>query len=205
MHLRDSEDIKTTRIMLGLLESVERDQAQTHRRMASDLGIALGLANAYLRHCINKGLVKVHKTPARRYTYFITPRGLAEKSRLTVKYLSHSFSFFRQARDDCGQLLRDARRRGLRRIVLAGCSDLAEIAIICTMESGVEIVAVVDARTKQKEFVNLPIVASYDDIRDKADGVMVTALKDPYSACHAAIAAFGRDRVLTPSLLNLHN
>jgi hypothetical protein len=206
MHIRDGEESKNTRILLGLLESVERDQAQTHRRVAADLGIALGLANAYLRHCINKGLVKVTKTPARRYAYFITPRGLAEKSRLTVKHLSYSFSFFRQARDDCGRLLHDARSRGFRRIGLAGCSDLAEIAIICTIESGVEVVAVVDPRTKKRTFVNLPIVSGYDGIRGKADAVMVTELNKPHSAYDAAVASFGSDRVLVPTLLNLfHN
>jgi hypothetical protein len=38
-----SEDSENARIVLGLLESVERDGAQSQRKLASDLGIALGL------------------------------------------------------------------------------------------------------------------------------------------------------------------
>jgi hypothetical protein len=201
----DQQDFEQTRIVLGLLQSVERDDAQTHRRLATELGIALGLVNAYFKRCTNKGLVKVHRTPARRYAYFITPRGLAEKSRLTVKYLSYSFSFFREAREDCARLLKDARRQGFRRMALAGRSDLAEIVVICAMESGVEIVAVIDERTKQKSFINIPVVANYDCIPNGADAIMVTELNKPRSAYDAAVALFGRDRVLTPSLLNLHN
>src|SRR5215510_6964022 len=91
------------KILLGLLESVERDGGQSQRRLASELGIALGLVNAYLKRCVKKGLVKVAHAPARRYAYYLTPQGFAEKSRLTIEYLTSSFSFFRQARGDCAK------------------------------------------------------------------------------------------------------
>ena len=74
-----------TRILLGLLESVERGEVQSQRRLASELGIALGLVNAYLKRCIRKGLVKMRDAPARRYAYYLTPRGFAEKSRDSVR------------------------------------------------------------------------------------------------------------------------
>ena len=51
-----STETEKTRIMLGLLESVQRGEAHSQRRLASELGIALGLVNAYLKRCINKGL-----------------------------------------------------------------------------------------------------------------------------------------------------
>ena len=74
------------RIVLDLLNSVD-DGAQSQRRIAEELGIALGLVNAYLKRCIKKGYVKVSEAPARRYAYYLTPKGFAEKSRLTVQYL----------------------------------------------------------------------------------------------------------------------
>src|SRR5450631_1552020 len=100
-----AQDEDNQRIMLGLLQSVERDGGQSQRRLAAELGIALGLVNAYLKRCIKKGLVKVGEAPARRYAYYLTPQGFAEKSRLTVDYLSSSFSFFRRARSDCSELM----------------------------------------------------------------------------------------------------
>jgi DNA-binding MarR family transcriptional regulator len=74
--------------MLGLLAAVERDSALTQRHLARELGIALGLANAYLRRCTKKGLIKMRQAPLNRYAYYLTPRGFAEKSRLTAEYLS---------------------------------------------------------------------------------------------------------------------
>ena len=91
-----SDKSDDARILLGLLSSVERDGGQSQRRLASELGIALGLVHAYLRRCVKKGLVKVTEAPARRYMYYLTPIGFAEKSRLTVEYLSVPFSFFQQ-------------------------------------------------------------------------------------------------------------
>src|SRR5664279_5082460 len=125
--LRKGQEVENERIVLGLLESVERDGAQSQRKLASELGIALGLCNAYLKRCVTKGLVKMSAVPTRRYAYYLTPKGFAEKSRLTVDYLSSSFSFFRQARADCSKALDTARARGWQRVALLGVSDLAEI------------------------------------------------------------------------------
>ena len=98
---RDAADPE---IMLGLLTSIERDSGITQRKLACDLGIALGLANAYLRRCVRKGLIKMSQVPLNRYAYYLTPQGFGEKSRLTAEYLAVSFNFFRRARGDCADL-----------------------------------------------------------------------------------------------------
>src|SRR3954471_865285 len=132
--------VENKQIVLGLLESVNRDSDQSHRRLAAELGVALGLVNTYVRRCVSKGLLKVHKTPARRYAYFLTPKGFAEKSRLTASYLSHSFQLFRRARKECTDLFEQARGLGMKRFVLAGGSDVTEIAALCAAEGGITIV-----------------------------------------------------------------
>ncbi len=189
------------RIVLGLLESVERDGGTSQRRLAADLGIALGLVNAYLKRCIKKGLVKVAHAPARRYAYYLTPQGFAEKSRLTVEYLSYSFSFFRSARADCAAALQQASDHGWKRIVLAGVSDLAEISTICAIESGVTIMAVVDPAASVSRFIGLSVVSSFSDVRESCDAVLLTDLKDPVKTLSRAREHFDAERVLVPDLL----
>ena len=200
---RQDKELENARIMLGLLESVERDRAQSQRRLAAELGIALGLVNAYLKRCVKKGLLKMSKAPARRYAYYLTPQGFAEKSRLTVEYLSYSFSFFRHAKSDCTAVLEAAKALGLRRLALAGVSDIAEIAIICALESGIEVTGVVDPDCPLDRFVGYPIVASFDEVVDGADGVVVTDIKAPRETYAAAVASFGSERVLAPSMLGV--
>jgi len=198
-HTHDTEAEKA-RIVLGLLESVERDRAVSQRRLAADLGIALGLVNAYLKRCVKKGWVKVSEAPARRYAYYLTPHGFAEKSRLTVEFLSYSFSFFRAARADCAEALAVARARGCQKIVLAGTSDLAEIATICALEHDIAIVGVVDAAAGDR-FLGLPVLPSLAVPANRNDAVLLTDLKAPAEMLQHCVEQFGADRVFVPALL----
>jgi DNA-binding MarR family transcriptional regulator len=203
MRRTGDESAESSRIVLGLLDAVEQDHAQSQRLLASELGIALGLVNAYLKRCVKKGLVKVRGAPARRYAYYLTPQGLAEKSRLTVEYLSYSFGFFRQARKDCSGLFRAAKAGGVNRVVFAGQSDLAEIAALCAMEQGIKIVGVVQEGATQREFIGLPVFDNFDAVSGVFDAVLVTDVTNVREAWEAAVARFGTERVFVPELLRI--
>lgn len=199
----EHQGMQEARIMLGLLEQVDRDGEQTQRRLASELGVALGLVNTYLKRCVKKGLMKVSEAPARRYAYYLTPQGFAEKARLSVDYFSYSFSLFRRARAEYGELLNLATARGFSRIVLAGVSDLAEIATICALEAGVEVVATVDGTCGKPRFVGVPVSVSFDALTPPFDAVFVTAFPNAVDVWHEACGRFGADRVFAPPLLGL--
>jgi DNA-binding MarR family transcriptional regulator len=198
-----NEEPENARIVLGLLESVERDGAQSQRKLASDLGIALGLVNAYLKRCVKKGLLKIGQVPPRRYAYYLTPHGFAEKSRLTVEYLSTSFSFFRRAREDCSAVLQIARARGWNRVALLGVSDLAEIATICALEQGVTIVAVVDAKSASELFVGTPVVKSLAAVTGGFDALVITDLQASRDSVRSITTEINAERVLVPTLLGV--
>jgi len=191
------------RIVLELLDAVERERAGSQRILASELGIALGLVNAYLKRCVKKGLVKVRGTPARRYAYFLTPQGLAEKSRLTLQYLSTSFEFFRRAKADCLEQLQCARAAGARTIVLAGRSDLAEIAALCAMEQSITIVGVMQPGATQDRFIGLPIFPDFESVANPFDALLITDLINARATSEDAIARYGVGRVLVPELLRV--
>ena len=197
------ESPESSRIMLGLLDAVEQDRAQSQRLLASELGIALGLVNAYLKRCIKKGLVKVRSAPARRYAYYLTPQGFAEKSRLTVDYLSYSFGFFRQAKTDCSELFMAASARGVKKVLLVGQTDLAEIATLCAIEHRIEIAGVVQKSAPKQEFIGLPVFDDFDAVSNTFDAVLITDLLKPHETCDTAVARFGIERVLVPDLLRI--
>jgi DNA-binding MarR family transcriptional regulator len=196
-------------IVLGLLHAVHDNSAVTQRSLARELGIALGIANATLRRCVEKGLIKVREAPARRYAYYLTPRGFAEKSRLTAQYLSYSFQFFRDARTQCEALLRDCADRGWHRVALAGAGELAEIARLCGAESGVELVGVIDAGVAGRQLAGMPIVAALGDFGGgRVDAVIITDVRTPqatFAIVQRAAAAYGLapERILAPKLLRI--
>jgi DNA-binding MarR family transcriptional regulator len=200
-------------IVLSVLTSVERDSAITQRKLARDLGIALGLANAYLRRCVRKGLVKMRQVPLNRYAYYLTPQGFAEKSRLTAEYLAVSLDFFRRARLDCVALFRECEARGWRTVALYGAGDLAEIAVLSSAETLVDALCVIDPVLAGHRCAGLPIEPDLCAALIRAgpgglDGVIVTDTRAPqasFAALRAAATASGLppDRIAAPSLLRI--
>ena len=189
--------------MLELLNSVERDGSESQRSRASDFGIAVGLVNAYIKYCVKKGYVKVKHFPARRYSYLLTPKGFAEKSKLTIAHLSNSLAFFRQAKEDCAAIFAEAEGRRWKSVVLMGATEVAEISVLCAIERGMTIAAMVTPGATGGTFVGVPLFHSLEQIPFAFDGVIVTDIKRAAEALRQAQAVVGNDRVLTPSLLNI--
>jgi DNA-binding MarR family transcriptional regulator len=185
-------------ITLGLLNAIQDDNKLTQRSVAKGLGIALGLANAYLKRCIKKGYIKVSQVPPNRYAYYLTPRGFAEKSRLTAEFLSQSFLFFREAREQYTTLLADCAARGWTRLAFAGAGDLAEIATLCNKDSGVAIVAVI-GDIQGSDAAEPERLLRLREI----DAIVVTDLKTPQETFNALAAALPVERILTPAFLNI--
>ena len=198
-----AEEKDSDRLVLGLLTSVEADGARSQRRIAAELDVALGLVNAYLKRAVKKGLVKVGHAPTRRYAYYLTPKGFSEKSRLTIKYLYSSFSLFRKAKEEYGKIFDCAQSLGFERVVLAGISDLCEIAILCAVDRPISILAIVDAGETTSRFSGVRVVHSYDQVREPVDAVVVTHLTLAKNSFDHAVETFGPARVLVPELLGL--
>jgi DNA-binding MarR family transcriptional regulator len=184
-------------IVLGVLDAVERNPAATQRSVARELGIALGLVNAYLNRCLSKGLIKIGQVPPRRYAYYLTPRGMTEKSRLTATYLMDSFAFFREARTQCNALFQELAARGQCRLALIGGGDLAEIARLVALDHPVEIAGIVPASRD-----GAALSASLAGL-GPLDAVVVTALEQSRETFAAAVALSGAECVHAPALLRV--
>lgn len=193
---RGSKQWEDDAVVLEILSAVERRPKLTQRHVASELGIALGLVNGYLRRCVRKGLVKVSEAPARRYAYYLTPEGFSEKSRLAASYLSHSFEFFRKARSQCEDIFAHAEEMGQKRIVLVGSGDLADVARLVANEFVVEIVAKAGAHGLGKLSKDLAAASAFDC----AVVVSLTDASAFYAACEAQL---GAGKVYAPPLLRI--
>lgn len=188
--------------VLELLEAVGQRSDVSQRHLARQMGVALGLANSYLKRCIRKGLIKISEAPANRYLYYLTPKGFAEKSRLTAKYLAVSFAFYRQAGDSCARALKDCEERGLKRVLLCGVSDLAEIAALRALEMDIEIVGVYDPQTSRGQFLGKPV---WTDIAraDAFDVCILTDTRADRAAYEHLLQTLGQKRVKVPDILRL--
>src|SRR5690349_15777122 len=166
--------------VLDLLDVVEKQSDLSQRHLARHMGVALGLANSYLKRCIRKGLIKISQAPANRYLYYLTPKGFSEKSRLTAKYLAVSFEFYRQATRSWDKILETCDERGWRRVLLRGASDLAEIVLLKTLETDATVVGVLDEIDTRHLFFGRKIWRSIETA-DPFDCCILTDLQTPQS------------------------
>ena len=189
------------RITLGLLNLVDEDSTASQRSLAGTLGIALGLANAYLKRCVKKGLIKIRQAPANRYAYYLTPKGFAEKSRLTGEFLSQSFNLFRHARVEGRDLFAHCEARRWNRVALYGAGDLTEIMTLSARDFAVQLVAVVADAPGLREFAGLPVVPRPDPAA--MDAVIICDISEPQASYQKACAEFPPERVLAPPVLGV--
>jgi DNA-binding transcriptional regulator LsrR (DeoR family) len=191
-----------TAITLNLLNAVEENDAVTQRSMAREMGIALGLANAYLKRCVRKGLIKVIQAPPNRYSYYLTPEGFGEKSKLTAQYLAGSFRFFRNARVQCAKALTRCRAHGWQRVALVGVSELAEIATLTARDADMTLVGIIDTNSRKRRFADLKVSRNLEAFHG-IDAVIVTDLAKPQATYDALAGKLEDNRILTPSLLQI--
>ena len=113
---------KENQLTLELLEAIDLNDDISQRHLAQEMGVALGLANSYLKRCVKKGWIKITTAPANRYLYYLTPTGFAEKARLTSEFLTTSLTLFRQSGDDYGEVFSRCLSEGHSNVLFAGLS-----------------------------------------------------------------------------------
>lgn len=170
---------KEESLKLELLAAIQSRSDVTQRHLANHLGVALGLANSYLRRCVRQGLVKVKHAPANRYLYYLTPKGLAEKGRLTAEYLTASMQYYHSAGQSMRAEFQRCEANGERRVLLAGMSELAEIASVRAHDFDISIIGTLDLGSQVERFLGRPVWLSLDGA-SKFDVVLFTALSEPW-------------------------
>ncbi len=184
-------------VIMRILDLIEADSTVTQRSLAKELGVALGLAHAYLRRCVRKGYVKISQIPSRRYAYYVTPHGFSEKSRLTAEFFHQSFRLFRVAREQCAQAMAECEGNGWHRIGLAGIGDVAEVAVLSGAGRAVHLVGIVDPGRAGRPFLGLPVVAEPSQLAGGIDAVIVTSMDQPQATYDSLCAVMPAARVRT--------
>lgn len=187
---------------LEILEAIGSETRVTQRDLARRLGIALGLANLYLKRCVRKGFVKMQQAPANRYLYSLTPQGLAEKSRLTARYLRHSLDLYRRTRSAYGEVFCACEVNGWRQIVFCGVSELAEIASLSAADYAVDVLGIWDPAAECIRFLNRPVWHDWPEPL-AVDAAVLTRLDDAQGVFEQLSGTLGRERILMPALFGV--
>jgi DNA-binding MarR family transcriptional regulator len=168
---------------LEILTAIGGGGPVTQRALAEQLGVALGLANLCLKRLASKGLIKVMEFPAKpsarkRLRYVLTPKGMAEKTRLSYEYMAYSVRLFRRTRGNLRETMARLHALGMKRFALCGAGEAAELAYLTLREFGLEPVGVFD-RESGGQFLGFPVRALAEVSGEEIDGVIVATFDRP--------------------------
>jgi DNA-binding MarR family transcriptional regulator len=150
----DTQELRT----LKLFEEIENEKAPSQRDLATSLNISLGLVNSFMKRLTQKGFFKITNIPKNRARYILTPKGAAEKSRLTYEYIQYSFQFYKETRWKLRVLFQQFEKQKIKRIVFLGIGELAEIAYLSLQETKISLVAIADEKMAGETFLGHCIV-----------------------------------------------
>ena len=101
----------TDEIRYRILLELERDPQLSQRDLAQSLGVSVGKTNYCLRALVDRGFVKVENF--RRsgnklaYAYQLTPRGIADKARVTRRFLRTKLKEYKSLQSEIDELRRE--------------------------------------------------------------------------------------------------
>ena len=90
-----------------VLRKIKINPETTQRELADELGFSLGKLNYCLKALRAKGLIKIEnfrKNPNKiNYIYVLTPKGIAEKTKLTINFMKRKMKEYEELKKEIGK------------------------------------------------------------------------------------------------------
>lgn len=170
----DKEDLH----ILRLMGEIDRNGDYTQRELSHRLNLSLGLINTFLKRLVNKGYFKVSTMPRNRVKYFLTPKGLSRKSRLTAEYLRYSVNFYRDIKKLLLSKYNQMEKNNVSSVLFYGAGEVAELAYLYLQLTDIRLAGIVDDEMNGKSFFGLTI-AKPERIQEMDwDMLLLTRLED---------------------------
>ncbi len=181
---------------LQFLEEIEQNPKISQRELSHKFGIALGVTNACIKRMARRGLIKLKGIPPRRIAYYLTPKGFAEKTKLTLSFFSYNIHHYAEMKKQFSKVLLEMQDRGIKRVAFYGVSDEMEVAYITLQGLDMELVGIVDEGKNHGEKVFGFKVMGSREVKDlDADAILITSMKDQNSYVKTLTKQKGSDSI----------
>jgi len=110
---------------LILLQYIENTQSNCAQREASKaIGLSLGMTNALIKKLANKGWLLLSRINSRKVIYALTPEGLKEIAKRSLKFVKHSLSSLIDYKERLLNLAKEIQEAGYKGITVHDSSEL---------------------------------------------------------------------------------
>ena len=138
-----------------------------------------------------RGKTKEMNIDEHSYSYAQRESNFSEKSRLTFKFLTNSFDFFRQAKNECTKIFENCKKNKFKNLAIIGKGDLVEIALLLS----------------KKYFFNIKILKTSDLKNQKNfyyDAIIILEIFEPQKIYNQIKKKIDKKKILAPNLLRIN-
>jgi DNA-binding MarR family transcriptional regulator len=164
---------------LQFLEEIEQNPKVSQRELSHKFGIALGVTNACIHRMVRRGLIRLKGFPPRRIAYYVTPKGFAEKAKLTLHFLSYNIEHYAEMKKLITKRLLEIENSGANRVLFCGVGDEMEVAYITLQGVNLTLVGIIDGDEKNwgKSVFGHKVMGIKEIKSLKPDAVLITSTK----------------------------
>ncbi len=182
---------------LRLLEELEKNPIVSQRELSHKFGIALGVTNACLKRMARKGLIRIRGLNHRKIGYYLTPKGFAEKAKLTLHLISYIVQRYSELKKIISQRLLEMQGDGLQRIVFYGVSDEMEVAYVTLQGVNLKLVGIVEDDEKMTPLIIFGYeIEPVSRVRElKPDCILITSLTENDKKRDRLKSIFGQNSI----------
>jgi len=142
--------------VLAVLEALAEETAKSQRQLSHATGLNLAKVNFLLRRLADKGMVKlknISENPNKlAYLYILTPQGMAEKAKLTYRFIERTMIQYQEIEGRVRSGLERLAKEGAGRVVLIGNGEMARIFMEAIRQiPGLTLAGVIDSAAASGE------------------------------------------------------
>lgn len=122
--LKFSNLSRESKILSEIQQTLAVNPNATQRTMAQNSNVSLGMMNAILKRCMERGWIAVKNLNMKKVCYYLTPEGFSEVSKRSSNYMKHSFSMMNDYADKILEIINEAKLEGKNKVCLYGNSNV---------------------------------------------------------------------------------
>src|SRR6185503_12552682 len=90
-----------------LINIIGQKLGSNQRDLSRQLSLSLGQTNMLVRRLVAKGFIRISQLNKKKVQYLLTPKGIAEKLRKSIKYTRHTLNAIGLIKDHVRDILKD--------------------------------------------------------------------------------------------------
>ncbi len=117
-----------------IINQLALNNLSSQRELSRRAGISLGMTNVILKRLARKGYLKIKQLNRKKVQYMLTPKGFAEKTKKSYRYLLKTIHLFEEAKRKIQNLVFSEKQKGNNKFLILGNGELADLVEIAIKE-----------------------------------------------------------------------